>query len=196
MSPLDDHALDVLFRNARTYSSFSPEPVSDETLVRLQQLAQWGPTAFNCQPARYVFVRSAEGKARLQACVSPGNVPKVASAPVTVIVALDTRFFEHLPEQFPHNPQLSAALEADPTHAQTTALRNGSLQGAYLMLAARALGLDCGPMSGFHAAAVDTAFFPDSTWRANFLVNLGHGLGDSLRPRGPRLAQAACVSFA
>lgn len=196
MHPLDDRSLDQLFREARTFPAFSAEPVADETLQRLQALAQWGPTAFNCQPARYVFVRSAEGKARLQACLSPGNVAKVVSAPVTVIVALDTRFYEHLPTQFPANPQLAAQLAADAPRAQATALRNGSLQGAYLMLAARALGLDCGPMSGFDAAALDLAFFPDGRWRANFLVNLGHGVRDALRPRGPRLPFDTCATFA
>lgn len=196
MHPLDDAALDQLFRQARSYPTFRPEPVADDTLQRLQALAQWGPTAFNCQPARWVFVRSAEGKAKLQACLSPGNVAKVASAPVTVIVATDTRFFEQLPVQFPANPQLAASLAADPARAQTTALRNGSLQGAYLILAARALGLDCGPMSGFDADALDRSFFPDGPWRSNFLVNLGHGLRDALRPRGPRLPFATCASFA
>lgn len=196
MTPLDAPALDRLFRQARTFSAFRPDPVPDATLQELQQLAQWGPTAFNCQPARWVFVRSAEGKARLQACVSPGNAAKVASSPVTVIVATDTRFHAQLPAQFPANPQLAASLEADPPRAQTTALRNGSLQGAYLMLAARALGLDCGPMSGFDHAALDRAFFPDGAWRANFLVNLGLGAPESLRPRGPRLPFSACARFA
>lgn len=196
MNPLDATALDRLFRQARTHAAFRPEPVADELLQQLQQLAQWGPTAFNCQPARYVFVRSAEGKARLQACVSPGNTAKVASAPVTVIVALDTRFHEQLPTQFPHNPQLAASLAADPPRHQTTALRNGSLQGAYLMLAARALGLDCGPMSGFDAQRLDEAFFPDGAWRSNFLLNLGHGDPASLRPRGPRLPWDTCATFA
>jgi 3-hydroxypropanoate dehydrogenase len=190
---LDAHALDQLFAQARTHSSFSPRPVPDETLARLVALAQWGPTAFNCQPARFVFVRSAAAKARLQTCVSPGNVPKVASAPVTVIVATDLRFHERLPQQFPHQPQLGAALAADPARAQVTALRNGSLQGAYLILAARALGLDCGPMSGFDTDALDRAFFPEGAVRSNFLVNLGHGDHTSLRPRGPRLAFAECA---
>lgn len=196
MPELDPAALDQLFRKARTYSGFAPDPIDDATLERLQALAQCGPTAFNSQPARWVFVRSAEGKARLQACVSPGNVAKVASAPVTVIVALDTRFHEHLPQQFPANPQLATAIAADPVRAEVTALRNGSLQGAYLVLAARALGLDCGPMSGFDAAALDRAFFPDGAWRANFLVNLGHGAPESLHPRGPRLPFATCARYA
>lgn len=192
---LEPHVLQQVFVDARTYSAFTPAPVSDATLTRLQELAQWGPTAFNCQPARYVFVRSAEGKAKLQACLAPGNVAKVASAPVTVIVAMDLHFHEQLPTQFPSNPALASGFAADPARTELTALRNGSLQGAYLMVAARLLGLDCGPMSGFNAAAVDQAFFPDGRWRSNFLINLGHGDSASLRPRGPRLPFATCATL-
>lgn len=190
-----DRALNQAFIQARTHGAFQPRPITDATLERLQRLAQWGPTAFNCQPARYVFVRSAQAKLRLQACLSPGNVAKVAAAPVTVIVAMDTRFHDHLPTQFPHNPALRDGFEADPARAQVTALRNSSLQGGYLIVAARLLGLDCGPMSGFDAAALDQAFFPDGRWRSNFLLNLGHGDTAALRPRGPRLSFADCATL-
>ncbi|MFP8778541.1 malonic semialdehyde reductase [Hydrogenophaga sp. RWCD_12] len=175
------------FSAARTFAKFRDEPVSDETLKALHELAKWGPTASNCQPARYVFVRSAEAKARLRACLAPGNVDKVMGAPVTVIVAHDTRFYEHLSTQFPHMPTAALPFEGNPALAQTVALRNSSLQGAYLIVAARLLGLDCGPMSGFDADALDRSFFPDGRYRSNFLVNLGHGDVTALRPRGPRL---------
>lgn len=188
-------ALDQAFIQARTHSAFTSKPVSDDTLKQLQQLAQWGPTAFNCQPARYVFVRSADAKLKLQACLSPGNVPKVASAPVTVIVAMDSRFHEKLPTQFPHSPNLSESFEADPARRHVTAMRNSSLQAAYLIVAARLLGLDCGPMSGFDAAAVDASFFPDGRWRTNLLINLGHGEANALRDRGPRLSFNDCAIF-
>jgi nitroreductase len=177
----------LAFTAARSYPKFSERPVSDATLKSIQEMAQWGPTASNCQPARYVFVRSAEGKAALRACLAPGNVDKAMSAPVTVIVAMDSRFHEHLASQFPHLPTAAAPYAANPALAHTVALRNSSLQGAYLMIAARLQGLDCGPMSGFDADALDRAFFPDGRWRSNFLVNLGHGDAASLRPRGPRL---------
>jgi nitroreductase len=196
MSELSLDAMDQVFASARTYSRFKPIPVPDETLERLHQLMQWGPTSFNCQPGRFVFVRSAEGKARLAGCVTPGNAPKVASAPVTVIVAQDTRFQEHLPEQFPHNPDLRGNFDRNAANAAATAFRNSSLQGAYLIIAARMLGLDCGPMSGFDAAALDAAFFPDGRWKSNFLVNLGHGDAESLRPRGPRLPLSTVTTFA
>jgi len=175
------------FSGARTFSRFTDQPVSDETLHALYALAQWGPTASNCQPARYVFVRSAEARARLRACLAPGNVDKAMSAPVTVIVALDSRFHEHLPTQFPHMPGAGTMYENDADLAHTVALRNSSLQGAYLIVAARLLGLDCGPMSGFNAQALDQSFFPDGRYRSNFLLNIGTGDTTALRPRGPRL---------
>ena len=176
------------FSAARTFAKFRDEPISEETLKALYELAKWGPTASNCQPARYVFVRSAEAKEKLRACLAPGNVDKAMGAPVTVIVAQDSRFYEHLATQFPHMPTASAPYENTPALAQTVGLRNSSLQGAYLMVAARLLGLDCGPMSGFNAEALDRSFFPDGRYRSNFLVNLGHGDASALRPRGPRLA--------
>ena len=195
MPSLSDDALDQVFRAARTYPRFVDRPVHDDTLEQLYALLRWGPTAFNCQPARFVFVRSAAAREKLLRCVSPGNVPKVTSAPVTAIVAMDTRFHEHLPQQFPARPDAGAPYAANPALAQATALRNGSLQGAYLIVAARMLGLDCGPMSGFDAAAVDATFFADGRWRSNFLVNLGYGDPQSPSARGPRLPFAEAVSI-
>lgn len=186
-TPLPDTALAQAFTEARTYARFTDQPVSDALLRDVVTLAQWGPTSMNTQPARYVLVRSPEAKARLRPCLAPGNVDKVAAAPVTVIVAQDTRFYEHLATQFPHAPQAADGFVNNTALAQATAQRNSSLQGAYLMLAARMLGLDCGPMSGFNAAALDAEFFPDGRYRANFLVNLGYGDRSSLHPRGPRL---------
>jgi len=183
---LPQSALDQLFLAAHTAQGFQAESVPDATLHALYDLLKWGPTSMNCQPARYVFVRSAEAKERLRPALSPGNVAKTMAAPVSVIVATDTHFFDHLPEQFP-------AYDARPMFAgnaalaQETGMRNGSLQGAYLIIAARALGLDCGPMSGFNAAAVDAAFFPDGRYRSNFLVNLGVADPAAGYPRGPRL---------
>lgn len=188
--------IEQAFSAARTFPKFRDEPVSDDTLKALCELAQWGPTASNCQPARYVFVRSAEGKEKLRACLAPGNVDKVMSAPVTVIVAQDRRFYEHLATQFPHMPTAAGAYDGKPALAQTVALRNSSLQGAYLIVAARLMGLDCGPMSGFDAEALDRSFFPDGRFCSNFLINLGHGDTASLRPRGPRLPFETVASFA
>jgi len=187
--------LEQAFSEARTFAKFLETPVPDDTLKSLYALAKWGPTASNCQPARYVFVRSAQGKAKLRECLAPGNVDKTMGAPVTVIVAQDTRFYEHLATQFPHMPNAAAAYTAQPALAHTTALRNSSLQGGYLILAARMLGLDCGPMSGFDAEALDRAFFPDGHYRANFLVNLGYGDRAALRPRGPRLPFDTVATF-
>lgn len=187
MSTLHSAALEQAFLSARTFNNFRDEPVSDETLMELYELAKWGPTSFNCQPARYVFVRSAEAKEKLRPCLLPGNLDKTMKAPVTVIVAQDLQFFEHLPQQFPHNPNAGALFADNPVLAQAAALRNSSLQGAYLILAARMLGLDCGPMGGFNAPVLDAAFFPDGRYKANFLINLGYGDTKTLRPRGPRL---------
>jgi nitroreductase len=182
-----DAALDQIFRSAHTAHGFLPEPVADATLHALHDLLKWGPTAFNSQPARFVFLRSAAAKARLKPALSPTNVDQTLAAPVTVIVATDSRFYDHLAAQFP-------AYDARPLYAgnaalaQATAQRNGTLQGAYLIIAARALGLDCGPMSGFDAAAVDAAFFPDGQFTSNFLVNLGTADTARIYPRGPRLS--------
>lgn len=196
MSTLPPIALEQAFLAARTFPKFTDQAVSDEILAQLYELAKWGPSSMNCQPARFVFVRSAEAKARLKPCLAPGNTDKTMAAPVTVIVAQDTRFFEHLPTQFPANPNAQAMFAGNAALADATALRNSSLQGAYLMVAARMLGLDCGPMSGFNAAALDAAFFADGRYKANFLINLGYGDVSGLRPRGPRLPlDVACTTL-
>lgn len=186
LKPLDSTALDRTFRNARTFSRFSAEPVTDDTLRQIHDLMKWGPTSANCQPARFVFVRSAEAKARLKPALAPGNLDKTLAAPCTVIVAMDSRFYDFLPEQFPAY-DARAGFVADPALAERTAFRNGSLQGAYFIVAARMLGLDCGPMSGFNNAKLDAEFFPDGRWRSNFLINLGYGDPSKNYPRGPRL---------
>jgi nitroreductase len=185
--PLDDRALDQLFRAARTHPAWLDRDVTDEQLRELYELFKWGPTTVNSNPARVLFVRSAEAKEKLVACVTPGNVEKTRAAPVTAIVAYDLLFFEHLPLLVPHNPNARATYEAR-TDNETTALRNSSLQGAYLIFAARALGLDCGPMSGFDNAKVDAAFFAGTSIRSNFLCNLGYGDPTKTRPRAPRLS--------
>lgn len=191
-SALDAAALDQLFRQARTFNGFLDQPVSDETIHALYDLLKWGPTSANASPARFVFVRSPEAKAKLKPALLPGNVDKTMAAPVTVIVAHDLEFYEHLPTLFPHADARSWFVGNQPL-IDATAFRNGSLQGAYLMLAARALGLDCGPMSGFDADQVNAAFFAGTAVRANFLVNLGYGDPASLHPRGPRLPfETAC----
>ncbi|WP_291993179.1 malonic semialdehyde reductase [Candidatus Accumulibacter sp. ACC003] len=192
MPALSTEALDQLFVEARTHNGFAPEPIPEATLRRLYNLMKWGPTSMNCQPARLVFVTTGEGKEKLAPALSPGNLDKTLVAPATVIIATDTRFYEHLPTQF-------KAYDARPTFAgnaelaTSTAFRNATLQGAYLILAARAIGLDCGPMSGFDAGKVNAAFFPDGRYQANFLCNLGVGNPAALYPRGPRLSfEEAC----
>jgi nitroreductase len=184
---LDEFALDQLFRSARTYNKFIDQPVTDLVIANLFELLKWGPTAVNCQPARYVFVRSPEAKKRLVPCLAPGNAAKVEKAPVTVIVAADERFYEQLPTQWTAY-DARKIFEDDPAMAETAALRNSSLQGAYLILSARSLGLDCGPMSGFDNAMVDREFFSGKGLRSNFLVNVGYGLDGGFYPRGPRLS--------
>jgi 3-hydroxypropanoate dehydrogenase len=184
---LDDKAIDQLFRTARTQNGWQDEPVSDEVLRRLYDLVKMGPTSANALPARFVFVKSPEAKARLKACLAPTNVEKTIAAPVTVIVGYDTEFYEKLPHLFPHADARSWFV-GNPELIQSTAFRNSSLQGAYLILAARALGLDCGPMSGFDSAKVDAAFFPGGKLKSNFLVNLGYGDPSKVHLRNPRLA--------
>lgn len=184
---LPPESLDRLFRQAHTVHAFKPVPVSDDTLHQLYELLKWGPTAFNAQPARFVFLRSAPARERLIPALSSGNVAQTRAAAVTVIVAQDTRFYEHLPEQFPAY-DAKPLFEGNSALAEATALRNSSLQGAYLILAARALGLDSGPQSGFDPAAVNAEFFPDGRFQANFIVNLGIADPVGIHPRGPRLA--------
>jgi nitroreductase len=192
VTSIDDKALDQLFRTARTRNGWSDRPVSEALLREVYDLAKFGPTAMNGSPARFVFVVSPEAKARLAPHLTEGNRAKTLSAPVTVIVGYDLAFGEKIPELFPHMP-MAAMLFKDPELARVTAFRNGSLQGAYLMLAARATGLDCGPMSGFNAAGVNAEFFAGTTVEANFICNLGYGTDENLFPRNPRLTfEDAC----
>ena len=179
-------ALDVLFRKARTYGYWLDKPVSDQILRDIYDVMKFAPTSANSSPARFVFVRSPEAKERLKPCLSPGNVKKTMSAPVTVIVAYDLKFFEKLPKLFPHSPAMRDNYASNPQLVETTARRNSSLQGAYFILAARAHGLDCGPMSGFDNAKVDAAFFPDGRLKSNFLINIGYGIAEGLPPRNYR----------
>lgn len=179
---------DLLFTAARSHNRFHDEPVPDATLHALYELLKWGPTSANSCPARLVFVRSAAAKAKLVACMSPGNVEKTRSAPVVAIVGMDLAFHEQLPKLYPATDARSWFVGKPAAEMREHALRNSSLQGAYLILAARALGLDCGPMGGFDAAKVDAAFFAGSTVTANFVCALGRGRPEALYPRGPRLA--------
>ena len=184
---LDDAALDQLFRTARTQNAFLDKPVDDSQLKALYELLKWGPTAANGSPARFVFVKSPEARAKLAPARSEGNHDKTLAAPVTVIVGFDEDFHEKLPFLFPHTD--AKAWFDGPREGRTEgAFRNGSLQGAYLILAARALGLDAGPMSGFDNAKVDEAFFKGTAIKSNFLVNLGYGDASGLFPRLPRLS--------
>lgn len=185
-SPLDAPALDRLFRHARSFNAFSGD-IGDAVLHQLYDLLKFGPTTANTSPARFVFVRSAQGKAKLGPTLDAGNHDKTMAAPVTVIVAHDLAFYEKSPVLFPHVESRSWFDGKSDADLTTIALRNSSLQGAYLLLAARALGLDCGPMSGFDNAKVDAAFFAGTRIRSNFLVNLGHGDRASIFPRSPRL---------
>jgi 3-hydroxypropanoate dehydrogenase len=183
---LDASMQDLLFREARTHFKFRDVPVPDALLRQAWDLARMGPTSANCLPARIVFVRSAEAKQRLKPALAPGNVDKTMAAPVTAIVAHDLEFYEKLPVLFPHTDARSWFV-GNEAMIQSTAFRNGTLQGAYLILALRGLGLDCGPMSGFDNAKVDEAFFAGTKVRSNFLINIGHGDSTALFPRGPRL---------
>jgi 3-hydroxypropanoate dehydrogenase len=193
--PLDDTALDRLFRNARTANHFLPRPLPDRLLRELYELLKWGPTSANTTPARFVFVRSDGGKERLRPHLRPLNVDKTMSAACCVIIAYDTRFYEHMPKLFPSRDMKSAFAGNEPL-IDETAKRNSTLQGAYLMLAARALGLDCGPMSGFDAVSLDAEFFPDGRWKSNFLCNLGYGSDENQYPRNPRLDfDEACLEL-
>lgn len=186
MPAVDAAVLAQAFTAARTFNRFRPEPVTDETLHALHDLLKWGPTAMNSQPARFVFLRTEAAKQRLKPALSPNNVDKTMAAPAVAIVAMDSQFHEHLPTQFPAYDARPMFL-ANPVMAEATAFRNSTLQGAYLILAARLLGLDCGPMNGFDAAKVNAEFFPDGRFKANFLVNLGYGDPAGNHPRGPRL---------
>jgi 3-hydroxypropanoate dehydrogenase len=198
---VDDKAMDTIFREARSYSKWLPRAVPDETLRELYELLKWAPTSANGSPARFAFVRSKEAKERLRPALAPLNVQKVLTAPVTVIVGYDLKFYDQLPQLYPQNPGMAKLFESNPEMVEITARRNSSLQGAYLIIAARALGLDCGPLSGFDQAKVDEEFFaagkpcfgcdqeffPEGHVKSNFLCNLGYGDPSSLFPRLPRL---------
>lgn len=186
--PLDDGGLDLLFRKARTFSSWLSEPVDDELLRQIYDLSRLGPTSANTSPMRIVFVKSPAAKEKLRPALDPGNVEKTMGAPVTAIIGMDLRFYEKLPELFPHVDAKAWFKDRPDSVLEYIALRNSSLQGAYFILAARAVGLDCGPMSGFNNAQVDAAFFSGTTIKSNFLCNLGHGDPGKLPPRNPRLS--------
>jgi 3-hydroxypropanoate dehydrogenase len=190
---LTGDGLDLIFRRARTHNVWLDRPVEDALLRQVYELAKMGPTSANMSPMRIVFVKSREAKEKLKPALDAGNVDKTMKAPVTAIIGMDIRFYEQLPKLFPHADAKSWFKDLPENVLEYIALRNGSLQGAYFMLAARALGLACGPMSGFDNAKVDEAFFAGTTIKSNFLCNLGHGDPSKLYPRAPRLAfEDAC----
>jgi 3-hydroxypropanoate dehydrogenase len=192
---LDRPALAQLFHGARTRNGWQDRPVTDEIVRELYDLAKWGPTAANSNPGRFVFIRSAAAKERLKPHLAEGNVAKTMGAPCCVIVAQDTQFYELMPQLFPGR-DMRAMFQADLPLREDTARRNATLQGAYLMLAARSIGLDCGPMSGFDPNGVNAEFFPDGRWRTDFLCNLGYGSDENLFPRNPRLSfDEACLDL-
>lgn len=192
MNPINPAALDTLFLKARTANGFLDKPVAPELLRRVYELAALAPTSMNTQPTRYVFLNSQPARERLLPAMTPGNLDKTRSAPVTVIVATDTKFYEFMPKVW-HREGAKENFEGNAALASATASRNGTLGGAYFILAARAVGLDCGPMSGVDLAKVDAEFFPDGRWKANFLINLGYGDDSLLFNRNPRLSfEEAC----
>lgn len=184
---ISDDALDQLFRLARTQNKWQDKPVSPTLLHALYDLLRMGPTSANCSPSRFVFVATPEARERLKPHLSPGNVGKVMTAPVTVIIGTDYKFYEKLPQLFPHT-NARAWFEGNDKLIETTAFRNGTLQGGYLIMAARAVGLDCGPMSGFNNTAVDEEFFPNSSVKSNFICSLGYGDPSGVMARSPRLS--------
>ncbi len=190
---LDQTTLETLFTQARTHNGWQDRPVSSAQLRQLYDLLRWGPTSANCEPARFVFVTGADAKAKLVAFMSPGNADKVRAAPVTAIIGMDMAFYDKLPQLFPHADARSW-FAGNQALIDATAFRNSSLQGAYQMLAARALGLDCGPMSGFDADQINAAFFADSVVKVNFVCSLGYGDPSKLFARSPRLSfDEACT---
>jgi 3-hydroxypropanoate dehydrogenase len=186
LSPLDDQALDQLFREARTFNAWQDRAVSDDLLAEAIELAKMGPTSANASPMRVIFVRSPEAKAKLKPALMEGNIEKTMTAPVTAIIGHDLEFYEALPKLFPHADARSWFI-GNEAYAEVTAFRNGTLQGAYLILALRALGLDSGAMSGFDNALVDRTFFAGTKIKSNFLLNIGYGSQTNLFPRSPRL---------
>ena len=187
MTILDDAGLDLILRKARTQNGWLDKPVSDDQLRAIYEIMRLGPTSANSCPARILFLRTPEAKARLLPALTPGNVDKTKAAPVTAIIGYDTQFFELFPKLFPHRPEMKDAFANNPKNAEITAFRNGTLQGAYFMIAARAIGLDVGGMSGFDNAKVDAEFFPDGRVKSNFLCNVGHGDPAKVLAKLPRL---------
>jgi 3-hydroxypropanoate dehydrogenase len=192
---LEAAGLDLLFHEARSHNKFTDQPVTDDELQALYDVLKMGPTSANCSPARFLFLRTKEAKQKLAPALSAGNLEKTMAAPVTAIVAYDPKFYEKLPRLFPHNQEARSWFTSNESLAATTAFRNGTLQGAYLILAARAVGLDTGAMSGFDNAMVDELFLADRGWRSNFLCNLGHGDPEVLFPRSPRLEFYEACAF-
>jgi 3-hydroxypropanoate dehydrogenase len=191
---LESAAHDLLFREARTHNKWQDKPVTDEQIHELYNLLKFGPTSANSSPARFVFIRTPEGKEKLKPALSAGNTEKTMTAPLTAIVAYDPKFFEKLPQLFPHNLDAKNWFTSNDSLAATTAFRNGTLQGAYLIIAARGLGLDTGAMSGFDNDVVDKAFFAQNGWRSNFLCNIGYGDASGVFNRSPRLDfDEACI---
>lgn len=184
---IEEKSLDLLFREARTHYGWSSKPVSERTLRELMDLVKMGPTSVNCSPSRFLFITTAAGRERLKPYLSPTNVDKTITAPVTIIVGTDMAFYERLPQLFPH-ADVKGWFTGNEVYSDETAIRNGTLQGGYLIMAARALGLDCGPMSGFDQAGINAEFFADTTIRANFLVNIGYGTSQNMHQRSPRLS--------
>src|SRR5580658_5872356 len=192
-TPISKDCIDQILREARTHNVWLPQPVSPELLRKAYELAAFGPTSANTTPARFVFLTTSQAKERLRPALAAANVDKTIAAPVTVIIAWDTEFHEKLPKLFPHK-DMRSVFAGKPGLLEATAFRNGSLEGGYFIIAARALGLDCGPMSGFDQAKVDAEFFPDGKWKSNFLCNLGYGDPSKLFPRSPRLEfEEACL---
>jgi len=182
----DERTLDLLLLKARTHNDFQNKPVPEELLRKAHDIMKWGPTSANSQPARFVYLRSRESREKLRPALSATNLEKTMKAPLAAIVAYDALFWEHLPRMF-HNPEAINWFRDKGAHTEITAFRNGTLQGGYYLLALRAVGLDCGAMSGFDNAKVDAAFFPDGRLKSNFLVNIGYGSGRNMAPRNPRL---------
>jgi 3-hydroxypropanoate dehydrogenase len=195
-TPLNQAVLDQLFLAAHTLNAWQDKAVPDELLHRLYDNLRMAPTAMNCSPARIVFVKTKTAKEKLTPALMEGNRAKTMAAPVTAIIGYDTRFFEQLPKLFPPNPKALGMFESNASLSDLTAFRNGTLQGAYLILTARALGLDCGPMSGFDNTAVDQLFFADTNVKSNFICNLGYGDPKGIYPRSPRLAFDEACRFA
>jgi nitroreductase len=188
MSAIGNDSLKQIFTEARSFNSWQPTTVSDQTLHEIYDLMKWGPTSANCCPARIVFVKNGPQKEKLLSCLPPTNLEKVKAAPVTAIIAYDENFYDLLPKLMPPAPQYRDVFAKDQALAEATRFRNSSLQGAYFMIAARALGLDCGPMSGFDSKKLDAAFFAETSWKSNFICNVGYGDKSKLFPRLPRLA--------